>query len=53
MSNFTMALLLAMYLQIIIGYSATITGFILLVQPLVQTLVSPKAGSLVKKYDPN
>ncbi|MBN2061322.1 MAG: MFS transporter [Deltaproteobacteria bacterium] len=44
--------LLSLYLQYIKGFSAQTTGFILLGQPLIQTLFSPIAGRLSDRIEP-
>ncbi len=46
MSTFAIALLLSMHLQLILGFSASETGLILMLQPLMQCLLSPIAGKL-------
>jgi MFS family permease len=44
--------LLSLYLQYIKGFSAHTTGFILLIQPLIQTVFSPIAGRLSDRVEP-
>lgn len=46
------AFLLSLYLQYIKGYSPQSAGFILLAQPIVQTVFSPLAGKLSDRIEP-
>lgn len=45
-------LLLSFYFQYIRGFSPQKTGFILMAQPIIQTLLSPVAGRLSDKVEP-
>jgi EmrB/QacA subfamily drug resistance transporter len=51
-ATFAVAVLLSLYLQYIQGFSAEIAGFILVAQPVVQTLFSPVAGKLSDRIEP-
>ena len=45
------AFLISLYLQYIKGFSADFAGFILIAQPVVQTILSPFAGRLSEKVE--
>jgi EmrB/QacA subfamily drug resistance transporter len=51
-ATFAVAVLLSLYLQYIQGFSAEYAGFILVAQPVVQTLLSPVAGKLSDRMEP-
>ena len=51
-ATFAVAVLLSLYLQYIQGFSAEMAGFILVAQPVVQTLFSPIAGKLSDRIEP-
>jgi MFS family permease len=51
-ATFAVAVLLSLYLQYIQGFSAETAGFILVAQPVVQTLLSPVAGKLSDRIEP-
>ncbi len=51
-ATFAVAVLLSLYLQYIQGFSAETAGFILVAQPVVQTLFSPVAGKLSDRIEP-
>ena len=51
-ATFAVAVLLSLYLQYIKGFSAETAGFILVAQPVVQTLFSPIAGKLSDRIEP-
>jgi EmrB/QacA subfamily drug resistance transporter len=51
-ATFAVAVLLSLYLQFISGFSAETAGFILIAQPVVQTLFSPVAGKLSDRVEP-
>jgi len=51
-ATFAVAVLLSLYLQYIQGFSAEYAGFILVAQPVVQTLLSPVAGRLSDRIEP-
>jgi len=51
-ATFAVAVLLSLYLQYIKGFSAETAGFILVAQPVVQTLFSPVAGKLSDRIEP-
>jgi MFS family permease len=51
-ATFAIAYLLSIYLQLIKGYAADVSGLILLCQPILQTVVSPFAGRLSDKRSP-
>lgn len=44
--------LLSIYLQVVKGFDAQISGFILLSQPVIMAVVSPLAGRLSDEYEP-
>ncbi|MFC1901610.1 MFS transporter [Chloroflexota bacterium] len=49
---FSVFVLLSLYLQYNKGFSPSVAGLILLVQPAVQTIVSPIAGRLSDRFEP-
>ncbi|MCI2061848.1 MAG: MFS transporter [Eubacteriaceae bacterium] len=49
---FTISYLISIYLQVIMGYSSRTAGLILVVQPLMQALLSPRIGKLSDKVAP-
>ena len=51
-SIFGMTFFLCLYLQYISGFSAGETGLIMLLQPIVQVIVSPVVGRLSDRYNP-
>jgi MFS family permease len=51
-ATFAVAVLLSLYLQYIKGFSAETAGFILIGQPVVQTIFSPVAGKLSDRIEP-
>ncbi|MEI7856812.1 MAG: MFS transporter, partial [Methanomicrobiales archaeon] len=51
-ATFAVAVLLSLYLQYIQGFSAETAGFILVAQPIVQTLFSPIAGKMSDRIEP-
>jgi len=51
-ATFAVAVLLSLYLQYIKGFSAETAGFILVAQPVIQTLFSPVAGKLSDRIEP-
>ena len=51
-ATFAVAVLLSLYLQYIREFSAETAGFILVAQPVVQTLFSPVAGKLSDRIEP-
>ncbi|MHB8163012.1 MAG: MFS transporter [Methanoregula sp.] len=51
-ATFAVAVLLSLYLQYIQGFSPEYAGFILVAQPVVQTLLSPVAGKLSDRIEP-
>ncbi|PKL70808.1 MAG: MFS transporter [Methanomicrobiales archaeon HGW-Methanomicrobiales-1] len=51
-ATFAVAVLLSLYLQFIQGFSAEYAGFILIAQPVIQTLFSPVAGRLSDRIEP-
>lgn len=50
--TFAVGFLLSLYLQVIKGFSPVEAGFILVIQPVVQSLLSPLAGVLSDRVDP-
>ena len=53
LATFAITMLLSMHLQLINGYSASMAGIILVIQPVVQCLVSPFAGKAADRYSPH
>jgi len=51
-ATFAVTFLLSLYLQYIYGFTPEKTGFVLIAQPVIQTLCSPLAGSLSDKFEP-
>ncbi|MGC8916817.1 MAG: MFS transporter [Thermoanaerobaculum sp.] len=51
-ATFSVSLLLALYLQLVGGFSPKTTGLVLLAQPLFMALLSPLAGSLSDRFEP-
>ncbi|MFA6225354.1 MAG: MFS transporter [Methanoregula sp.] len=51
-ATFAVTILLSLYLQYIQGFSAETAGFILVAQPIVQTLFSPIAGKMSDRIEP-
>ena len=52
-ATFAVTLLLSIYLQSVRGFSPQIAGTILIAQPIVQAAVSPLAGKLSDRIEPN
>ena len=53
LATFAITMLLSMHLQLINGYSASMAGIILVIQPVIQCLVSPFAGKAADRYSPH
>ncbi|MBP2632789.1 MAG: major facilitator superfamily 1 [Firmicutes bacterium] len=51
-ATFAIGFILSLYLQLIRGLDAPIAGVILLIQPIIMALFSPKAGALSDKIEP-
>ena len=51
-ATYAMSFLLSLYLQVLTGLSPALSGLILLVQPIIMALLSPKAGALSDVYGP-
>jgi EmrB/QacA subfamily drug resistance transporter len=51
-ATYGVGVLLSLYLQYIQGFSAATAGFILVAQPVVQTIFSPVAGRLSDRIEP-
>lgn len=49
--TFAVGFLLSLYLQVVKGFSPMHAGFILIVQPVVQSLLSPLAGVLADRFN--
>lgn len=49
--TFAVGFLLSLYLQVVKGFSPMHAGFILIVQPVVQSLLSPLAGVLSDRFN--
>lgn len=52
-ATFAIALLLSLYFQVILGYSASQTGLLLMIQPTIQCLISPLVGRIVNRINPH
>ena len=50
-STFALSFLMSLYLQVIVGYSAYEAGMIILLQPVVMAILSPKAGALSDRLE--
>lgn len=51
-ATFAVGYLIAIYLQVIMGYSSQTAGFIMITQPVMMMIVSPLAGRLSDKFSP-
>ena len=51
--NFAVSYLLSVYLQVIMDYSSRQAGFLLIISPAVQAVLSPWMGKLSDKYSPH
>lgn len=51
-STFALSFLISLYLQVIVGYTASMAGMIILLQPVVMAALSPKAGALSDRIQP-
>ena len=51
-ATFAISFLMSLYLQIVLGFSASMAGGIILLQPVVMALLSPKAGALSDRIHP-
>jgi len=51
-ATYSIVYLLSLYLQVIRGFSAQAAGFILLIQPVLMAIVSPYAGRLSDRFEP-
>lgn len=49
--TFAVGFLLSLYLQVVKGFSPMHAGLLLIVQPVVQSLLSPLAGALSDRFD--
>lgn len=49
--TFAVGFLLSLYLQVVKGFTPMHAGFILIVQPVVQSLLSPLAGTLSDRFN--
>lgn len=50
--TFAISFLLSLYLQVICGMSAPAAGMVILLQPIIMALLSPRAGALSDRFDP-
>ncbi len=53
LATFAITMLLSMHLQLILGYSSSHAGILLIVQPVVQCLISPFAGKAADRISPH
>ena len=51
-STYAVSFLLSLYFQVILGLPPSVSGAILLVQPIIMAFLSPRAGDLSDKYGP-
>lgn len=51
-ATYAVSFLLSLYLQVILGLTPAVSGALLLIQPLVMAVLSPRAGDLSDKYGP-
>ncbi|MDR0853698.1 MAG: MFS transporter [Clostridiales Family XIII bacterium] len=51
-ATFAISYLVSIYLQVVMGYDASITGIILITQPLLQAICSPFSGRLSDRKSP-
>lgn len=51
-ATYAVSFLLSLYLQVILGLTPAVSGAVLLIQPLVMALLSPRAGDLSDTYGP-
>jgi EmrB/QacA subfamily drug resistance transporter len=51
-ATFAVGYLLSIYLQMVKGYGADVSGLVLIIQPIVQAIVSPVAGRLSDRHSP-
>lgn len=49
-ATFAVGYLIAIYLQVIVGYSSQTAGFIMITQPLIMMVVAPIAGRLSDRF---
>jgi len=49
--TFAVSFMLSLYLQVVKGFSPMNAGFILVIQPVVQSLLSPLAGTLSDRFN--
>ncbi len=52
-STFTLALLLSLHLQLVLGIRASVTGVILVVQPVIMVIMSTQAGRMSRHLSTN
>ncbi|MCR5536325.1 MAG: MFS transporter [Succinivibrio sp.] len=53
MATFAVILMLSLHFQVILGFSASLTGLLLVAQPAVQCLISPLSGRLCNRLNPH
>lgn len=51
-ATFAIGFILSLYLQLIRGFDAPSAGLVLLIQPIIMAVLSPKAGALSDKVEP-
>lgn len=51
-ATFAIMFLLSLYLQVVLGFSSREAGLVLLIQPVVMAMLSPKMGALSDRYSP-
>lgn len=50
MSTYALGYLSSIYLQVVMGFSSRVAGLVLMTQPLVQAVLSPRSGRLSDRY---
>ncbi|MCH4188645.1 MAG: MFS transporter [Megasphaera sp.] len=51
-ATYAISFLLSLYLQVILGLSPALSGLVLLAQPIIMSILSPRAGTLADRYGP-
>jgi MFS family permease len=51
-ATYAVSFLLSLYLQVILGLAPAVSGMVLLAQPIIMSVLSPRAGTLADRYGP-
>jgi MFS family permease len=51
-ATYAVSFLLSLYLQVILGLAPAVSGMVLLAQPIIMAVLSPRAGTLADRYGP-